>query len=48
MSAVCSAFQDAYTGASSIRVYRTVQRFRDQFAEKMDCAVESNLVELLG
>jgi hypothetical protein len=45
MSSVCSAIEDAYIGASSIRVYKAVERFRNQFAEKLDCTVESNFVE---
>jgi RNA-binding protein YhbY len=48
MSKVCSAIQDAYNGASSIRVYKAVQRFRNEFAEKLDRTVESNSVEIIG
>jgi ABC-type multidrug transport system fused ATPase/permease subunit len=48
MSMVCSAVQDAYSGASSIRVYNSVQRFRNQFAQKLDHTVESNTVEIIG
>lgn len=48
LSSVCSIIQDAYTGASSIRVYGAVGRFRNQFAQKLDITLESNLVELIA
>jgi hypothetical protein len=48
MSTVCSSVQDAYCGASSIRVFDVMQRFRNQFARNLDHTVESNSVEVIG
>ncbi|KAI6220946.1 Multidrug resistance-associated protein 1 isoform X4 [Aphelenchoides fujianensis] len=47
-SHVCSAVQDAYAGASSIRVYGCLERFREDFGRKLNRTVESNTVELVA
>lgn len=47
MTAVFSAVHDAFTGASSIRVFSCLERFRQDFHEKVDKNTESQLVEVL-
>lgn len=47
MSAVFSAVSDSYVGASSIRVFGCLDRFRSDFHSKLDLNTESQLVEVL-
>lgn len=47
MSAVVSAVSDAYVGASSIRVFKTMEKFRSDFHTKLDLNGETQLVEVL-
>ncbi|KAI6212601.1 hypothetical protein M3Y94_00045300 [Aphelenchoides besseyi] len=48
MSHVCSAVQDAYSGASSIRVYGCLDRFREDFGRRLNQTIEANTVELIS
>ncbi|KAI6198949.1 Multidrug resistance-associated protein [Aphelenchoides besseyi] len=48
MSHLCSAVQDAYSGASSIRVYGCFDRFREDFGRRLNQTVEANTVELIS
>ncbi|KAI6185629.1 Multidrug resistance-associated protein 1-like isoform X1 [Aphelenchoides besseyi] len=48
MSHLCSAVQDAYSGASSIRVYGCFDRFREDFGRRLNQTVEANTVEMMS
>ncbi|KAI6211800.1 Multidrug resistance-associated protein 1 isoform X4 [Aphelenchoides besseyi] len=48
MSHVCSAIGDASAGASSIRVYGCLDRFREDFGRRLNKTVETNTIELIS
>ncbi|KAI6212882.1 hypothetical protein M3Y94_00082100 [Aphelenchoides besseyi] len=48
MSHLCSAVQDAYSGAASIRVYGCFDRFREDFGRRLNQTVEANTVEMMS
>lgn len=48
MSHVCSAAQDSYAGAATLRVYGELPRFRAQFEHHMNRVVECRLVEVVS
>jgi ABC-type transport system involved in cytochrome bd biosynthesis fused ATPase/permease subunit len=44
-SKFCSDIQDLCNGASSIRCYGSIERFRHQLSKCLDCITECNFVE---
>ena len=47
-SLICSDVSDAYGGAASIRVYKSIERFRAQFNRHLDRTLEVEIAEIVA